>query len=174
VSLTIDCRYHGEQLLVPVGESQHLCTLCADEARSARKCACNCGEPLINRSAQVRYVNERHKQRAHRRRLKAAAEAAGLPTSLSLKAIESATSTGNRRGDGHASAGKPQRTRSKPRKPSLRISYRKAVKQVARHIAHNGDLGSKVLVRRGPWEAATREAESLLSPLLTDRQRAAL
>lgn len=168
MSLVIDCRHHGEQLLVPVGDSQHMCTLCADEAHTARKCLCGCGEPIINRSAQVRYVNERHKQRAHRKRLKAAAEAAGLPASLSLKAVDSYTTGGNRRGDGQAGARAPQGTPSKPRKPSLRISYRKAVAAVSAELLRRG------LVDPATRHAADAVAQSFLRPLLTDRQRAAL
>ena len=75
-----------------------------------RSCGCGCGEQLVGRSENTLYVNERHRQRAYRRRLKEAAEAAKLPSSLSFKSIESAQDTQRRNGDGHTQRPKRRRT----------------------------------------------------------------
>lgn len=161
----IDCRYHGEQELISVGDAEPQCFVCWDRARV---CKCGCGRSLSGRHRRVESWDERCRQRVYRRKLKGAAEAVGLPASFSLKTLESATSTADRRGDGHASPGKPRRPCAKPRKPSLRISYRKAVVEVAEGLLRRGAIDP-------PTEAAAfAVAHSFLRPVLSDRQRAAL
>lgn len=69
-----------------------------------RLCACGCGQRLENRHARVKYVDERHRQRAYRSEVRRRAEAAGLPASLSLKTVEVADGSGVRNGDAERGA----------------------------------------------------------------------
>lgn len=82
----------------------------AAEVRAGR-CACGCRHNLGSAARKV-YNDVRCRQRHHRARLQRAAEAAGVPSRLSLAAIEAANRTHERHGD--APARRPRR-RSGPR-----------------------------------------------------------
>lgn len=111
------------------------------------RCACGCGRPPRIGSRYADY--ERCRQRAYRGRVRAAAIEAGLPASLSLRA---ATTAQSRNGDAQTAA-RTRQKRNRMRKPSLRVSYLKAVAAVT------------------PYVGSTERAEFILAPLLTDRQR---
>lgn len=72
------------------------------------ECGCGCGERFPAGGGR-RYVNERHRQRAYRRRVKAAAEARGLPGSLSLQSVEATGRAGRRNGDAEKGGERPIR-----------------------------------------------------------------
>lgn len=165
--LTIDCNRHGEQALISLTDGQWTCELCANELREARKCACGCGASLLGRSARTIWHDDRCKQRGYRRRVVARAEAVGLPSSLSLRALDAGSTTHNRNGDAQTRGAKPRAVSKKPRKPSLRISYRKAVKAVSVALV-KGEL--QIDAHKVPRE----QAEAALLPLLTPKQKEAL
>jgi hypothetical protein len=118
------------------------------ELIDARMCVCNCGKSVAHRGVKTLYL-ENHRQNRHKRKVKAAATAAGLPANLSLETVSASSPTGVRSGD----APKPRQARKSG--TSIRVSYRKAVEVLAE--------------RHGP-----DEARRLLEPLLTDRQRRTL
>lgn len=91
-----------------------------------RRCACPCRQPLGNRRKDVRYIDHKHAQRAYRARVKARAEEAGLPASMSLGAIKATKGTITHNGDG-PSARKPR----KARREQVRIGYQKALDALA-------------------------------------------
>lgn len=74
-----------------------------------RPCVCGCGRPRQPGSKYADY--ERCRQRAYKKRVRAAAEAAGVETRLSLERLEGSTSTGSRSGYASAARKRPQ-TRS--------------------------------------------------------------
>lgn len=117
---------------------------------ATRLCGCGCGASLLGRRANVRYADDRHRQRAYRGRLRAALAEAGLPVRLNLSAT---ATTRNRRGDGRSSSGRVLRRRQ-PR-PDLRISYRRAVVAIAALLEEWYDP-----------PLALRVAEANLRPLL--------
>lgn len=164
----IDCDAHGQQIVVKVlrgsGVYEDCCVKCVRDAIAADgRCACECGTPLGGHAAHVKYVDQRHRQRAHRADLKARAAALGVAPSLSVKTLDSATTQTNRRSDAQTGARKPTR----PRKPQLRISYRKAVDAVEQAVADGVFEYSRIRSTRD-------QVEAVLGGLLTDRQRAAL
>jgi hypothetical protein len=116
-------------------------------------CGCPCGEPRIGLSGQSLYLNERHKQRAYRERVNAAAEASGVPASLTLKAARGSTPT--RRGNGDA---QKAATRREKRSPELRVSYLKL---------------AAAIDALGP-DASVEDMRAAIDGLLTAKQRAAL
>lgn len=62
-----------------------------------RVCWCGCGERLpVTATRRQRHVNERHRKRANRVKVRAAAQAAHLPSSLSLKSIAATGTTRER------------------------------------------------------------------------------
>ena len=89
-----------------------------------RLCACGCGESLEGRSNRALYVNDRHRQRAYRRRLEDAAEAAHVPARLSLKTLEAGTSPPRDRNGDAETARKPARAR---KRSDVRVSYSRLV-----------------------------------------------
>jgi hypothetical protein len=111
-----------------------------------RMCVCGCGKWLGRRSKNTIYFSHACSQRRYRRRLNAAAKAAGLPEHLNLQTVP--TPTTKRHGDGQKRRQQAQRRSG----TSIRISYRKALAAIA------GELGET-------------QARRLLDPLLTDRQR---
>lgn len=114
-------------------------------------CKCGCGKRLINRREGTLYFDERCKRRAHRRKVKKALAAAGLPTSLSLQA---ATTTRTRPGDARTA-----------RRPDLRVSYRRAVDAVADVLVRLPGIDER---------AARRCATNALKPLLSEKARRSL
>lgn len=76
------------------------------------RCACGCGDPLDAGAVRRVYIDQRHRQTFHRARVRRAAEAAGVPSRLSLKALEEANRTSDRNGDAPARRKRAQR---KPR-----------------------------------------------------------
>ena len=68
----------------------------------ARLCACGCRRSLEGRSERTIYFDHRCSQRAYRKRLREAAEAAGVPARLSLETVRAAKSTLDHNGDAHA------------------------------------------------------------------------
>ena len=172
MTVTIDCHLHEEQPLIHVGGGRWLCEACADEEGKSRLCLCGCGEPLPrSRKLTAKYVDHRHAQRAYRKRLKERAEAQGVPSSLTFKELDSTNPLGNRHGDGESSARAARATSKKPRKPSLRISYRKAVDALAEYLAEH-DYGNEPAGLKKTF--ADADAKTILRPLLTDAQKAAL
>lgn len=116
-----------------------------------------CLNPISSRRKNTKFCCEAHRQEAYRRRVRAAATAAGLPANLSLKTVEQSTPTENRSGDA--------RSRRKSGQ-SVRISYRKAVEAVGQHLALVQDLQ--------PGQSGNDAAREILDPLLTERQKEAL
>jgi hypothetical protein len=124
-----------------------------------QQCGCGCGAPVPD-DDHPRYIDNRHKQRAYRRRVADEMHAHGLPAALSLKAARSGDPTSARNGDAQntreaAPRGREAASRRR-RAPDLRISWRKAV----------GALAAELDDRQ--------RAEAVLRPLLTDRQRRAV
>jgi hypothetical protein len=126
----------------------------------AKTCACGCGELLVGRRANTRYVNARHRQRAYRRRVQAAMSAHGLPVSLSLQVAQTTSPPTNRNGD--ARSGLSARQRRRPTPGQVRLSYPKAYALLT-------DVLRRINVP-DPDARARRE----LDAVLTDRQREAL
>jgi hypothetical protein len=86
---------------------------------STRTCACGCGRDIEGRHRGARYLNDRHRQDAYRKRVAQAIVAAGLPARLSLKTAEAHTSTHSRHTDAN-SGGSARRGR----KPSdVRVGF---------------------------------------------------
>jgi hypothetical protein len=79
----------------------------AAELRAGR-CACTCRNELGG-AVRAFYVDQRHRQRHHRARLRRLAEAAGVPTSLSVQALQARESTRDRNGDAPARRKRAQR-----------------------------------------------------------------
>lgn len=75
------------------------------------RCACGCGRRLDSGAVRQFYLDEKHKQRAHRKRLELAAEAAGVPARLTLEALQSSNRTRDRHGDAPARPKRPRRPR---------------------------------------------------------------
>jgi hypothetical protein len=84
-------------------------------------CACGCGERLpVERRRGTRFQDERHRQRAYRARVDAAAADAGLPANrgvLTLEAVRQARATGTRNDD----ARKPARARQARRREGVSV-----------------------------------------------------
>jgi hypothetical protein len=173
----VDCDTHGQQAVAKfVGGDNRIhdgCVRCRrDELAADRRCGCDCGTSIVTHAANVKYVSDRHKQRAHRHDLKARERALGVRLSLSVQTLDSVNSTENRRGDGDNGASKPKRAASKPRKPQLRVSYRKAVDAVSELVQDFQVHGHRMT--DGTVEAARELAETRMRDLLTDAQKAAL
>lgn len=165
----IQCERHAQQVVVLVlgsnGKFEDRCVRCRrDELAAERRCACECGELLFRHAANVKYISDRHKQKAHRDDLKARATALGVMPTLTVKALDSATAPDNRRRDGDSAGGTARRAQTKPRKPELRVSYRKAVDSLATWFFDEGLF----------WDEAVERARHILLPLLTEHQKAAL
>lgn len=124
-------------------------------ARDARVCACECGQPLTGRRGNTRYVDERHRQRAYRNRLKREAEAKGLSPNLSLRTVRATRATRKRNGD----------ARRRTRAPERRLSYRKACDTLAAHYVADQFMDPAV---------AALKARMVLSQALPGAQGAAL
>lgn len=75
-------------------------------------CACGCGEPARPGSKYADY--ERCRQRAHKRRVRAALEAAGLPATLTLETARRLRTTRSRSADAPARR-QARQTRRPPR-----------------------------------------------------------
>lgn len=125
-----------------------------------RTCGCDCGQPLDGRRENARYVNDRHRQRAYRNRLKSEAEAKGLSSNLSLRTVRATRATPERNGDGRRRAGRAKR-------PSdIRSSYDRNIQAVTRVLT-----GPPLHIAPGlAARLATRAARDALS----ERQRAAV
>lgn len=163
---TTDCAKHGTQAAFVLAGDE-ICIKCRrDEFVREHRCACGCGEPLWGRAANVRFVLEKHKYRARRQDLKALAEALGVPASVSAGSLRLTTATGNRGRYGDKAARSAQTPPRAPRKPALRLSYRKTLAALTEAVYE--------LMPGAPREFAAERAVHILSPLLTDRQRAAL
>lgn len=165
----VDCEEHDQQVLVRSagsnGQLVERCVKCVrDEIASEGFCACNCGERLGSRLGSSKFLGQKHRQSAHRADLRALAAALGVNASLSVKTVRSASTTTPRRSDGENGARAATRRESKPRKPQLRISYRKAFAAVRVGLIREGYSTS----------TATDLTESILKPLLSDAQKAAL
>jgi hypothetical protein len=75
-----------------------------------RLCGCSCGERLDDgRSAKAKYVNERHRQRAYRRRVKEEARRRGVEPSLTLETLRATDRAGVRNGDAQTARGRRKR-----------------------------------------------------------------
>lgn len=122
-------------------------------------CGCGCGGRVAGRS---RFVNGAHRQRAYRARVKREMERAGLPPSPSLRVAKVARGTSERNGDAQIARNGPQTRRAKP--SGLQLAYYRAVAVVAAILEPDGELPG----------VAVREAEEILRPALSDRQRARL
>lgn len=156
--------------LLPAGEAAEDATeFCREETH--RLCACGCGEWA--KPGRKYFDYERCRQRAYKQRAKAEAAARGLPTTLSLSAIEAATPgtpTGSRSGYGQDGARAAQKPRKK-RGPDMRISYPRAVAAVTDDILReHGDAGC---LAGPPRDRAVKRAESVLRPLLPPAARKA-
>jgi hypothetical protein len=91
-----------------------------DEAEDnpLRPCACGSCDRLVSRGGNGRQqYAPGHRQRGHRKRVKAAMEAAGLPANPSLKAARAKGRTNQRHGD----AQKPARARSNRKGNGVRL-----------------------------------------------------
>lgn len=96
-----------------------------------RLCECGCGQSLEGLRSNARYASDACRSRAWKAR-------AGY--------VDPRTA-------------KPRRNVSKPRKPSIRISYRKALEQLEDYLISIGH------------DAPYTQARALLRPLLTPAQR---
>lgn len=92
-----------------------------------RQCACGCGQSLEGRSHRAIYFDSRCKQRAHQKRLDAAAKAAGVPARVSLKTLQTITSTGNGQSDRQRGA---RRRKPQPR-PGQAVTIREPARLAA-------------------------------------------
>lgn len=113
----------------------------------SRSCVCGCGTPARPGS---KYALDHHRNRVYRRKVVKATEQVGLPAHLNLSTLTEEALP--RVGDTQ----RPARKRSR-RSPDLRVSYRKAVAAISD--------GMRVV---------PSDAEAILRPLLTARQREAL
>lgn len=86
-----------------------------DERVAAGDCGCGCGSDLPLNPGRRKYLNERHRQKAYRDRLEAEANALGVPSRLSLRTLQSPSTTRDRHADAPARRQRPQRRRSRPR-----------------------------------------------------------
>jgi hypothetical protein len=84
---------------------------------SYRVCACGCGASIEHRNAKTKYIDRSHSQRAYRRKVKAAAKAAGLPSNLSLETVQASSPMGVRSGD----APTPRKRRKTKPRPGVSI-----------------------------------------------------
>jgi RNA 3'-terminal phosphate cyclase len=82
----------------------------------ARICACGCKGSVAHRGIRTLYL-EGHRQRRHKRKVKAAARAAGLPDRLSLQTVLAASPTAGRSGDAPA----PVRRRQRKPRPGVQV-----------------------------------------------------
>jgi hypothetical protein len=122
-------------------------------------CACNCGAPIDPRAGR-RYVDQRHRQRAYRDRVRAAMQARGLPAALSLRAAQTGDPSTLRSGDAPRRRGARQARRLTP--GQVRLSYPKTLDVLITEF------------KRVNMNDPERRARQVLDPLLTDRQREAL
>lgn len=81
-----------------------------------RTCACGCGRDLqASRRRTAIYYDERCRQRAYRKRVRDAAEAAGVSASLSLKSLDASSGAPSRNGDAKKGATRAERPKRGPR-----------------------------------------------------------
>lgn len=121
-----------------------------------RKCA-DCGALISSGgNGRRRYCPDKPcKDRAHRKRLREAAAAAGVPVRANLAYLT--TSTGGRRSNAQNARKAPKR-----RAPSLRVSYLKAADAVTEEIARQWLLDPARVRKR---------VETALKPLLSPAAR---
>lgn len=84
-----------------------------DERVALGRCVCGCGGRLEHRARGRRAIDERHKDRAYRERLKAAAADRGEAVRQTLHTLQATVPTGKRRTDASARRRGPQ-TRPRP------------------------------------------------------------
>lgn len=83
----------------------------ADRLLEAGLCGCGCGERIDSGGNGRRRYRDGHRQRAHRARVEAEAKVLGVPTRLSLKALERAVRTEQRKPDAQTRPRAPRRPR---------------------------------------------------------------
>lgn len=137
-----------------------------------RLCACPCGQPLVGRPERVRYIDERHRQRAYEHRRTIELRSAGLPTSLSKNLARATSGTENRQADA------PRHGEYAKSKPSgCQVSYRKAVDAAAAYamrIVEDHARAQRIILAEHVPESVHRIAEIYMQRALPDRQRVLL
>lgn len=130
----------------------------ADDVRQGL-CGCGCKNQILSRRASTVYVDERHKQRGYRRRLNAAAAAAGVAPRVTLEAVRATTLTANRNGDAQALPKAPQKRRKRSPRPGVTVYFpTPAVAELVRDVMA-GPLASPPVY--APWEERQDHAEAL-------------
>lgn len=82
-----------------------------DRLLEAGLCGCGCGGRIdAGGNGRRRYLDG-HRQRAHRKRVEAEAKVRGVPTRLSLQALEATDRTRERHADAQSAPRKPRRPR---------------------------------------------------------------
>lgn len=100
------------------------------------ECGCACGGRLpAGASRRRHYLNERHRQRAYRRRLELVAQALGVPARLSRQTLQTRNPTGNRHADAQTRRTAPQRRHSRPAPGvTLRVPTLAAANELLREL----------------------------------------
>lgn len=127
-----------------------------DRLLEAGLCGCGCGEPIDAGGNGRRRYRDGHRQRAHRRRVEAEAKVRGVPTRLSLKALESTGSTGERHADAQTAPRKPRRPR-----PGVTVYFpTPRAAEVARRLL---EAGSGVIDEQLAIDAAAAAIDAALA-----------
>lgn len=112
-----------------------------DERHDAGVCGCGCGTTVRDRRGRRRYVDERHKHRAHRARLQAEAKLLGVPAHLSVKNLETAERTSTRSGDAQTGRQRPPARRSPRPGVSVYLPRAELVERVLSSLEYVQGLG---------------------------------
>jgi hypothetical protein len=134
-----------------------------DQAVEDGFCACLCGRRLPSKLRGRRHLDEHHRNAAYDARVVARAADQGVQATsrrISVSRLGGSSHTGTHRADASDARKAPARRRP----PELRISFAKAVGVLADWLAYRGDDEA----------TARKTAETLLSLVLTDRQRVEL
>lgn len=91
----------------------------AAEEVLAGRCACCCGQRIPAGNVRAFYADERHRKRAHHRRLERLAEAAGVPTRLTVENLKATNGTGGRPTDAQA----PRKRRQSAPRPGVSVYF---------------------------------------------------
>lgn len=79
-----------------------------EQSTPGTKCPCGCGGPVLRGRKYA--LGGRCRQRAYRKRVRAAADAAGVPPTVTLETVDAASRTGARNGDAQTRRNRPPRT----------------------------------------------------------------
>lgn len=112
----------------PDADSSVLTAEQIDEHREpTRYCHCGCGQELPAGHSRQKYVNKTHGQRGYRKRVKARAEAAGVPATVSLATLPAPSPGGGSTSGGNGDPAKRRKPPRKKRRSDVRIPYDRIV-----------------------------------------------